>query len=228
VGCHRIPACVDDRDAAVREGRGSVSDSVFRLTWLLREVPLRTTAPAEGIGESFASRREDRADRALERIISSIASGRMRTGIYRRIVDESGVELTPAEAWVLGRLATIGTLEHARSRVTTPEEVAELTGGLLHRGYLTIEPAEGTLELGERGREAHATLVEVGRATLSRQAVPVRRFEPVVRGRASGRVTSQRYDRSSWAMVAGAARRVVAATRRTALARRRPGGRPRR
>src|SRR4051812_13049038 len=119
----------------------------FLLTWLLREVPLRATATAEGIGESFASPREDRSDRELERILSSIASGRMRTDIYRRIVDESRVALTPAEAWLLGRLATIGTLEHVQSRGTTPEEVAELTAALLHGGYLTIDPAEGTLQL---------------------------------------------------------------------------------
>src|SRR5262249_56780306 len=60
--------------------------AAFLLTWLLREVPLRGTAPAEGIGESFASPREDRSDRELERIISAIAGGRMRTGDYLRIV----------------------------------------------------------------------------------------------------------------------------------------------
>jgi hypothetical protein len=71
----------------------------------------------------------------------------------------------------------------ARSvRVTTPEEVAELTGGLLHRGYLTIDPAEGTLELGERGREAHATLVEAGRATLTRIAADIHPPEEEVAG----------------------------------------------
>jgi hypothetical protein len=50
----------------------------------------------------------------LERIISSIASGRMRADTYQRIVDESRVSLTPEGAWLLGRLATSGTLEHAR------------------------------------------------------------------------------------------------------------------
>ena len=133
-------------------------------------MPLRATAAAEGVGESFASPHEDRSDRELERILSSIASGRMRTDIYRRIVEESRVELRPAEAWLLGRLATVGTLEHAQSRGTTPEEVAALTAGLVHRGYLTIDPVDGNLELGERGRVAHAALVEAGRATLSRIA----------------------------------------------------------
>jgi pimeloyl-ACP methyl ester carboxylesterase len=142
--------------------------AAFLLTWLLREVPLRATAPAEGIGESFASPREDRSDRELERIISSITSGRMRTDIYRRIVAESGVELTPAEAWLLGRLTTADTLEHLQPRITTPEEVARLTASLIHRGYLTIDSEGSRLELSERGEQARTALVEAGRAELTR------------------------------------------------------------
>ena len=147
--------------------------AAFLLTWLLREVPLRETGATEGIGESFAAPREDRSDRELERIISSIASGRMRTETYQRIVDESRVELTPAEAWLLGRLATSGTLEHGQSKATTPEEVAALTAELIHRGYLTIEPASGRLELSEQGRQAYAALVEAGRAVLTRIAADI-------------------------------------------------------
>ena len=127
--------------------------AAFLATWLLREVPLRSTAPAEGIGESFASPREDRSDRELERILSSIASGGMRAEIYQRILDQSGVELATAEAWLLGRLATSDTLEHAQPRATTPEEVAALTAGLLHRGYLEIDPAPpGSSSPGAAGR----------------------------------------------------------------------------
>ena len=136
-------------------------------------MPLRETSATEGIGESFAAPRDDRSDRELERILSSIASGRMRTETYQRIVDESRVELTPAEAWLLGRLATSGTLEHSQTKATTPEEVAALTAELLHRGYLTIEPASGRLELSEQGRQAYAALVEAGRSVLTRIAADI-------------------------------------------------------
>src|SRR5262249_41606146 len=141
----------------------------FLLTWLLREVPLRSTTPAEAIGESFASPHEDRADRELERILSSITSGGARARIYARILDESGLELAPDEAWLLGRLATRGMLEHAQPRTTTPEEVAALTADLVHRGYLVIDPA-GRLELSEQGRAAHEAQVEAGRVVLTRIA----------------------------------------------------------
>ena len=125
--------------------RAALRSLAFLLTWLLREVPLRETSTAEGLGESFAAPHEGRSDRELERILSSIAGGRMRTETYQRIVDESHVELTPAGAWLLSRLATSGTLEHAETAATMPEEVAALTADLLHRGYLTIEPASGRL-----------------------------------------------------------------------------------
>jgi EmrB/QacA subfamily drug resistance transporter len=139
----------------------------FVLTWLLREVPLRETSAAEGIGESFAAPRQDRSDRELERIISSIASGRLRAKTYQQIVDASHVDLTPAAAWLLGRLATSATLEHGDTKGTMPEEVAALTADLLHGGYLTIEPAGGRLELSDHGRRAHAALVEAGRSVLT-------------------------------------------------------------
>jgi len=146
---------------------GGFAIAAFLLTWLLREVPLRETSAAEGIGESFAAPREDRSDLELERIIGSIAGGRARTDIYQRIVDESGLELTPAEAWLLGRLATSGTLEHGPTKATGPEEVAALTAGLVHRGCLTIAPASGDLELSEQGRHAYSALVEAGRSVLT-------------------------------------------------------------
>jgi EmrB/QacA subfamily drug resistance transporter len=139
----------------------------FLLTWLLREVPLRKTSPAEGIGESFAAPREARSDRELERILSSIANGRMRTETYQRIIDHSHLQLTPAEAWLLSRLATSGTLEHGKTSATTPEEVAALTADLIHRGYFAIDPSSGRLELSGQGEQSYAALVESGRAVFT-------------------------------------------------------------
>jgi predicted MFS family arabinose efflux permease len=145
----------------------------FLLTWLLREVPLRSTSATEKIGESFAAPSDGRSDRELERIIGSLATGRKRTETYERIVAESGVDLTPAEAWLLGRLATRGALQHLQSKATTPEEVAALTADLVHRGYLRIDPAGGGLELSDEGERANAALVEAGRAVLTRIAADV-------------------------------------------------------
>jgi hypothetical protein len=142
----------------------------FLLTWLLREAPLRATSAADGIGESFASPREDRSDRELERIVSSIAGGRKRADTYRQIVDESGLNLTPPEAWLLGRIATRGTFEQTRTKAATPEEIATLTAELINLHYLIIDPVSGGLDLSEQGRQAHAALVDAGRVVLTRIA----------------------------------------------------------
>jgi EmrB/QacA subfamily drug resistance transporter len=153
---------------------GGFAVAAFLLTWLLREVPLRATSAAEGIGESFASPREARSDLELERILSLIAGGRMRTETYQRIVDESHLPLTPAQAWLLSRLATVDILEHAPTKAAAPEEVAELTAELVHpRGYLTIDPADGQLEISEPGRRAYNALVEAGRAVLTHIAADI-------------------------------------------------------
>jgi hypothetical protein len=148
--------------------------AAFLLTWLLREVPIRATSPAEGIGESFASPRDGRSDRELERILGSIVGGgRMRSETYQRIVDESHLPLTPAQAWLLSRLATTGILDQPQPKATTPEEVAALTADLIHRGYLTIDPTDGQLKLSEQGLQAQAALVEAGRAVLTRIAADI-------------------------------------------------------
>ena len=156
------------RSSSPRPGSRSPPSS---LTWLLREVPLRETAAAEGIGESFAAPREDRSDRELERIISSIASGRMRTEIVptdrRRVSRGTHTRRGMAARPPRHQSAPWSTF---RRKATTPEEVAGLTAELIHRGYLTIEPAGGRLELSERGRQANAALVEAGRAVLTRIA----------------------------------------------------------
>jgi MFS family permease len=145
----------------------------FLLTWFLREVPLRSSSPTEKIGESFAAPSDGRSDRELERIISSVATGRKRTEIYQRIVTESGVDLSPAEAWLLGRLATRGELQHVQSKATMPEEVAALTADLLNRGYLVIEPTSGGLGLTAQGEKAQTALAEAGRKVLTRVAADV-------------------------------------------------------
>jgi len=143
--------------------------AAFLLTWLLREVPLRATAAAVGIGESFASPREDRSDRELERIISSVASGRMRTDVYRRIVESAGLDLTSEEAWLLGRIAIGDRIDGLGPPPSaSPEEIALLTARLLERSYLTLDLQSERIELSEAGLQAHQQLVEAGRAELTR------------------------------------------------------------
>ena len=140
----------------------------FALTWLLPEVPLRETASAEGIGETFAAPREDSSADELERILSSIVRGDMRTRIYRGLVARAGLELSPPETWLLGRLrgnTPAFVDELARDFAVSAERVAGLAGRLERRGL--VSDGAGPIDLTDRGREALSKLVDAGRAELT-------------------------------------------------------------
>jgi DNA-binding MarR family transcriptional regulator len=139
----------------------------FLLTWLLRDVPLRQTARAEGIGEGFASPREDSSDRELERIMSSIVRGDARTRIYRQLIARASVAITPAETWLLARLrdrAPISVGALAGDLGVPEDRVSELASELEHRRLVAAD--EDMLDLTDEGRAAVGRLVEAGRTEL--------------------------------------------------------------
>ncbi len=148
----------------------AVSVAGFLLSWLLRELPLRQTAAAEGVGESFASPRHDSSERELERILSSLLQREERQRIYDALVQRSGVEITPPEGWLLNRIGE-------RAPTTAPALAAELhvrsnelrepLAGLTRRAYVTTDP-DRELELTESGVHAREQLIDAGRAELCR------------------------------------------------------------
>ncbi len=145
-----------------------VSVVAFGLTWLLREVPLRKTAAAEGVGESFASPRDASSERELERIVSSVCRGNERTRLYAALTTRAGLDLTPAETWLLGRLRNHppATAPDLALELGVPaERVATLAGELEQRGL--VSDGTGPIELTDGGREALAKLVDAGRAELT-------------------------------------------------------------
>jgi len=97
----------------------------FGLTWLLREIPLRQTARAEGLGESFAAPRDDDSYRELERALTLLARKDSHWDAYERLAARARLDLAPPELWLLARLgerpgvaadalvAELGVDEHA-------------------------------------------------------------------------------------------------------------------
>ena len=81
-----------------------VSLVAFALTWLLREVPLRRSAAAEGITESFAMPREAESLPELERIVTTLARRENRWRVYDQLARRSGLDLQPTELWLVARL----------------------------------------------------------------------------------------------------------------------------
>jgi EmrB/QacA subfamily drug resistance transporter len=142
----------------------------FLLSWLLRELPLRQTASADGVGESFASPRHGSSERELERILSSLLEREERLRVYEDLIDRSGVRVSPPEGWLLNRIA-----EHAPTSVpaladelrVAPDRLREPLDGLTRRAYVTTDD-ERLLELTDLGVEAREHLIAAGRAELCR------------------------------------------------------------
>jgi EmrB/QacA subfamily drug resistance transporter len=98
----------------------------FALTWLLREVPLRKTVKAEGVGESFAMPRDATSLREMERIVTRLTRSENRWRLYERLASRAGIELSPDEHWLLARIGEgrqveiedglVGTLGRLRDR----------------------------------------------------------------------------------------------------------------
>ncbi|MGH7839554.1 MAG: MarR family winged helix-turn-helix transcriptional regulator, partial [Candidatus Binataceae bacterium] len=141
----------------------------FVLSWLLRETPLRKTAEAEGLGESFAMPRDANSLRELERIVTVLARRENRWRAYERLAARAGVSLTPQEIWLLARLderalATAGTLArefHADSaQIAAPLEE-------LRRRSLVRAASGRQIELTSDGRATLDQLVTARRDALA-------------------------------------------------------------
>jgi DNA-binding MarR family transcriptional regulator len=145
-----------------------ISLCAFALTWLLREVPLRQTASAEGVGESFASPREDSSERELERILGSLMQREGRRRTYEELIRHSGVELTPEDSWVLGRLGErrpISASALARALDVPVTQLRPPIAELERQAYVRALDGD-ELDLSDGGRAALDTLIAAGRAHL--------------------------------------------------------------
>jgi EmrB/QacA subfamily drug resistance transporter len=129
-----------------------ISAVAFGLTWLLREVPLRRSAEAEGVAESFAMPREAESLPELERIVATLARRENRWRVYEQLADRADVDLRAGELWLLVRLG-----EGSRVDVADPRLAAAL-GSLRERGLAEDGRLSGEGEhLYERVVEARRT-----------------------------------------------------------------------
>jgi EmrB/QacA subfamily drug resistance transporter len=142
----------------------------FVLSWFLRELPLRQTAAAGGVGESFASPRHDSSEQELARILSSLVQREERQRVYDALIDHSGVDVSPPEGWLLNRIAERAPITDealATELHVSPERLREPLAGLVRHAYVTTDP-DHRLELTESGAHAREQLITAGRAELCR------------------------------------------------------------
>jgi DNA-binding MarR family transcriptional regulator len=145
-----------------------ISFLAFAFTWLLREVPLRQSARAEGVGESFASPRGDSSERELERIVGSLMQGEARRRVYDQLIQRSRVEIGAEESWVLGRLGERQPIAEGALAEDLGLPLGQLHGpfeALRRHGYVR-DAGGGRVELSEPGREALGVLIAARREQL--------------------------------------------------------------
>ena len=133
----------------------AVSLVAFLLTWLLREVPLRKSAAAEGIAESFATPRDAESLPELERILATLARRENRWRVYEEAAEHAGVELDPTELWILARLG-----EKAAIDLTDPQ-LAAAGASLRERGL--VEDSR----LGGKGEAVYGRVLAMRRRRLA-------------------------------------------------------------
>ncbi|HEY1362355.1 MAG TPA: MFS transporter [Xanthobacteraceae bacterium] len=97
-----------------------VSAAGFGLACLLREIPLRAGAAAEGVGESFAMPRDATSLEELERIVTLLLARENRWRAYADLARRAALDLPAPELWMLVRLGE-------REPMTTAELSAELS-----------------------------------------------------------------------------------------------------
>ena len=131
-------------------------------------MPLRQTARAEGVGESFASPRHDSSEREIERILSSLMQREERERVYERLIDRSGIDITPPEGWLLRRIAErSGTTEPELSDQlhVSPDQLRDPLLSLTRRSYISMD-SDQHIELTTAGQMASDQLLAAGREQL--------------------------------------------------------------
>jgi DNA-binding MarR family transcriptional regulator len=124
----------------------------FLLTWLLPERPLRETiaAATEGdvggdVGQAFAMPTGTDPLTHIQRGLSVLAARDEQRRYVERIVARAGVDLSPAAAWLLGRVEKDSELDPAslaRSHRIEPDRVNAALVELLDRSYIVETNSE--------------------------------------------------------------------------------------
>src|SRR6185312_7411717 len=141
----------------------------FLLTFFLKEMPLRTTARSDNIGDSFAMPRDPTSLEELERIVTRLADRESRWGVYERLADELEIHLRPDEIWLLGRLAELDR-EASRDAISAArrsdrDAIRRSLDGLVAAGYVSLSGDHPHLT--DTGRRLRNRVVENRRSRFS-------------------------------------------------------------
>jgi EmrB/QacA subfamily drug resistance transporter len=147
---------------------GGIAVLAFLLTWLLPEVPLKTTAGAPDPGDGLHPARDDDALREIERALSRLALREERWQLYERLAARAGLDLAPPELWLLARLGERAPLTKAELDEQLPVDPVQIAGALdqLEQRSLVEQDNRGPIELTKAGHDDYERLVTARRDGL--------------------------------------------------------------
>lgn len=131
----------------------------FAFTWLLREVPLRTTTQAPDYGEGFEGASDDDPYRRIERALSRLASREERWEIYERAAARAAVDLPPPELWLLACLGERVPVTEAQLEAQLAVDAQQLSPALEQLRRKGLVHTNGEITLTSSGRESYERVV---------------------------------------------------------------------
>lgn len=135
----------------------------FILSWFLDEVPLRKTVQSSGMGESYAMPRPGGSLQEIERALSVLVRRENQGLIYEQLAQRAGVDLPPAETWLLLRIEEYGPAAppDLADRIGVPEDRL--------RPYLLRLRERGLIaSAGEEGQKRSINVSTTGQRVLDR------------------------------------------------------------
>ena len=155
----------------------AISAAGFALTWLLREHPLRASASAEGLGESFAMPRDATSIEELSRILTVLVARENRWRVYDDLARRAGLDLAAPELWMLARLGEREptTILSLSAELNIPERDLAAPLAVLCDGDIAEKDAGGQIRLTSLGRAMRERAVDARRKGL---ADMLRRWQP--------------------------------------------------
>jgi hypothetical protein len=138
----------------------------FLLAWTLEERPLRRTIEDRDTGDAFPPPQETDSLREITRELSRLA-GRDRTRRFiEGVIQDAHVDMTPAEAWLLGR-AEGGAIAEDVLEVPDPGDRLALQQGLVRlRMRDLVESADPPAHLTDAGQTTRRELITARRRSL--------------------------------------------------------------
>ena len=150
----------------------------FLLTLGLKEIALRKTAAAEGIGQAFAMPQDATSLEELSRIVSRLAARENRWQAYAALAQQAQISLDAQEMWFLFRLGE-RDVPARQSDVSAAlqvngECIADLVARLEAR-RLIVRDRQERLDFTPNGRHVYLRLLALRREQLNRL---LERWEP--------------------------------------------------